>query len=122
MGSEDLGSPRDWNWQFLRHGQERTDDRLLEKIIPATPRYWREGSDHITQGQLAERFSANLALLPTSSGARGTIVLVLVHFFKHKRWGSPSETDDAIQNLTIEDQLFILMQAGMYRRFWTLKY
>ena len=54
------------------------------------------------------------ALLPNVLGARGTIVLVLVHFFKHERWGSPTETDDATQSLTAEDQLFILMQAGMY--------
>ena len=47
-------------------------------------------------------------------GARGTLVLVLVHFFEHGRWGSPAETDDAGQSLPTEDQLFILMQAGMY--------
>ena len=54
------------------------------------------------------RFAVNVL------GARGTIVLVLVHFFKHEHWGSPAETDDATQSLTAEDQLFILMQAGMY--------
>jgi hypothetical protein len=54
------------------------------------------------------RFAANVL------GARGTLVLVLVHFFEHGRWGSPAETDDAGQSLTTEDQLFILMQAGMY--------
>jgi len=54
------------------------------------------------------RFAANVL------GARGTLVLVLVHFFEHGRWGSPAETDDAGQRPTTEDQLFILMQAGMY--------
>jgi predicted ATPase len=54
------------------------------------------------------RFAANVL------GARGTLLLVLVHFFEDGRWGSPAETDDAKQSLTTEDQLFILMQAGMY--------
>jgi serine/threonine protein kinase/predicted ATPase len=47
-------------------------------------------------------------------GARGALLLVLAHFFEDGRWGSPAETDDAKQNLKAEDQLFILMQAGMY--------
>jgi predicted ATPase len=47
-------------------------------------------------------------------GARGALLLVLVHFFEHGRWGSPAQTGDAAQSLTAEDKLFILMQAGMY--------
>ena len=47
-------------------------------------------------------------------GARGTLLLVLAHFFEHGRWGSSSETGDAGQRLTAEDQLFTLMQAGMF--------
>ena len=39
---------------------------------------------------------------------------VLVHFFKHGRWGSLVETDLEGQSFTVEDQLFILMQAGLY--------
>jgi predicted ATPase len=54
------------------------------------------------------RFAANVL------GARGPLLLALVHFFEHGRWGSPAETDDAGQRPTTEDQLFILMQAGMY--------
>jgi hypothetical protein len=54
------------------------------------------------------RFAANIL------GARGALLSVLVHFFKDGHWGSPAETDDATQSLTAEDQLFILMQAGMY--------
>ena len=45
-------------------------------------------------------------------GARGALLLVLVHFFEHARWGSPVETGVAEQSLTAEDQLFILMQAA----------
>jgi predicted ATPase len=37
------------------------------------------------------------------------LLSVLVHFFEHGRWGSPVE-----EGLTAEDQLFILMQAGLY--------
>ena len=47
-------------------------------------------------------------------GARGALLLVLVHFFEHGRWGSPVEKGVEGQSLTGEDQLFILMQAGLY--------
>ena len=47
-------------------------------------------------------------------GARGPLLSVLVHFFEHGRWGSPVETAVEGQSLTAEDQLFILMQAGLY--------
>ena len=38
----------------------------------------------------------------------------LVHFFEDGRWGSLVETAIEGQSLTAEDQLFILMQAGLY--------
>ena len=47
-------------------------------------------------------------------GARGALLSVLVHFFEHGRWGSPVEVSVEGQSLTAEDQLFILMQAGLY--------
>jgi tetratricopeptide (TPR) repeat protein len=47
-------------------------------------------------------------------GARGPLLSVLVHFFKHGRWGSLVETAVEVQSLTAEDQLFILMQAAAY--------
>jgi serine/threonine protein kinase len=53
-------------------------------------------------------FAANIL------GARGALLSILVHFFERGRWGSPAETAVAGQSLTAEDQLFILMQAGMY--------
>jgi serine/threonine protein kinase/predicted ATPase len=43
-------------------------------------------------------------------GARGALLSVLAHFFKQGRWGSIVET----HSLTPEDQLFLLMQAGLY--------
>src|ERR1700756_320030 len=46
-------------------------------------------------------------------GARSALLSVLVHFFEDGHWGSPAETAAAGQSLTAEDQLFILMQAGM---------
>jgi hypothetical protein len=39
---------------------------------------------------------------------------VLVHFFERGRWGSIVETGVEGQSLTAEDQLFILMQTGLY--------
>ena len=47
-------------------------------------------------------------------GARGALLSVLVHFFEHGRWGSLVEMGVEGQSLTAEDQLFILMQAGLY--------
>ena len=47
-------------------------------------------------------------------GARGPLLSVLAHFFEHGRWGTPVETAVEGQSLTAEDQLFILMQAGLY--------
>src|SRR5271166_1656199 len=47
-------------------------------------------------------------------GARGALLLVLVHFFEHGRWGSLVQMGGARQSLTAEDQLFVLMQAGLY--------
>jgi predicted ATPase len=47
-------------------------------------------------------------------GARGALLSVLVHFFEHGRWGSLVQRGAEGQNLTAEDQLFILTQAGLY--------
>jgi hypothetical protein len=47
-------------------------------------------------------------------GARGALLSTLIHFFEHGRWGSPEQLDIEGQVLTAEDQLFILMQAGLY--------
>ena len=42
------------------------------------------------------------------------LLSVLVHFFERGRWGSLVETGVEGQSLNAEDQLFILMQAGLY--------
>jgi hypothetical protein len=47
-------------------------------------------------------------------GARGPLLSVLLHFFKHEQWSSPMEMGVEGQSLTAEDELFILMQAGLY--------
>jgi serine/threonine protein kinase/tetratricopeptide (TPR) repeat protein len=47
-------------------------------------------------------------------GARETLLWVIAHFFEHGRWGSPIETAVEGQSLTADDQLFLLMQAGLY--------
>jgi serine/threonine protein kinase/predicted ATPase/GTPase SAR1 family protein len=53
-------------------------------------------------------FAANIL------GARGALLSVLIHFFEHGRWGSPIDAGVEGQELTVEDQLFILMQARLY--------
>ena len=47
-------------------------------------------------------------------GARGALLSALVHFFESGRWSSPVKVGVEAQRLTAEDQLFILMQAGLY--------
>jgi tetratricopeptide (TPR) repeat protein len=47
-------------------------------------------------------------------GARGALLSALIHFFQNGRWGFPEEVDVEGHGLTAEDQLFILMQAGLY--------
>jgi hypothetical protein len=47
-------------------------------------------------------------------GARGALLSVLIHFFEHGRWGSPAVGGVEGQRLTAEDQLFVLMQAGLH--------
>src|SRR5208282_4436647 len=47
-------------------------------------------------------------------GARGQLLSVLAHFFEHGRWGSLVQMGGMRQSLTAEDQLFVLMQAGLY--------
>jgi hypothetical protein len=47
-------------------------------------------------------------------GATVPLFSVLVHYFEQGRWGSPVGTAIEGQRLSAEDQLFILMQAGLY--------
>jgi predicted ATPase len=42
------------------------------------------------------------------------LLSALVHFFEDGRWGLPVQTAIDGHNLTAEDQLFVLMQAGLY--------
>ena len=46
--------------------------------------------------------------------ARGALLSVLAHFFESGSWGSPFETAAEGESLTVEDQLFVLMQAAQY--------
>jgi hypothetical protein len=47
-------------------------------------------------------------------GAWGALLSALAHFFERGRWGSLVEKGAEGQSLTAEDQLLILMQAGLY--------
>ena len=58
----------------------------------------------------------NAAFAANVLGARGALLSVLVHFFEHGRWDAPVQMGVEGQSLTAEDQLFILMQAGLYLR------
>ena len=47
-------------------------------------------------------------------GARAALLSVLGKFFEPGRWDCPAETVVEGQSLAAEDQLFILLQAGLY--------
>ncbi len=64
---------------------------------------------YIPRIQRGEAFFAAKVL-----GARGALLSVLVHFFEHGRWDATVQMGVEGQSLTAEDQLFILMQAGLY--------
>ena len=46
-------------------------------------------------------------------GARRALLSVLIHFFEDGWWGAPLAKGVRTQTLTPEDQLFILIQAGL---------
>ena len=47
-------------------------------------------------------------------GARGALLSALVQFFEHGSWESRVKIGIGEHSLSAEDQLFILMQAGIY--------
>src|SRR5262249_8604741 len=47
-------------------------------------------------------------------GAKGALLSLLAHFFDHGRWGSLAEPGVEGQSLTVEDKLFLLIQAEQY--------
>ena len=56
----------------------------------------------------------NAYFVANTLGARGALLTALVHFFEDGRWSSPVKGGVEAHRLTAEDQLFILMQAGLY--------
>ena len=57
---------------------------------------------------------ADISFAAKVLGARGALLSGLAHFFEQGRWGSPAQGSVKAQSLTAEDQLFVLMQAGLY--------
>jgi tetratricopeptide (TPR) repeat protein len=47
-------------------------------------------------------------------GARGALLSVLVHFFKHENWELPVEIGVEEQSLSADDQLYILTQTALF--------
>jgi hypothetical protein len=56
----------------------------------------------------------NVSFAANVLGARGALLLVLVHFFEHGRWGTLVKSDIEGQSLSAEDQLYVLMQAALF--------
>jgi predicted ATPase len=57
---------------------------------------------------------ADISFAAKVLGARGALLSALAHFFEQGRWGFPVEMGLEGQTLTAEDQLYILMEAGLY--------
>jgi hypothetical protein len=84
---------------------------FLAVIFGCNAGLFREALDEVYIPRIQRRnvhFAANVL------GATGPLLSVLGQFFERGRWGSLIETDIEGQRLTEEDQLFILMQAGLY--------
>jgi hypothetical protein len=56
----------------------------------------------------------NAAFAAKVLGARGALLSILAHFFEDGRWGSVVQAGIEGQSLTVEDQLCVLTQAGLY--------
>src|SRR5258708_3217142 len=71
-------------------------------------------SEALHQVYLPRIQRGNASFAANVLGARSALLSVLAYFFEQGRWGSLAETDVEGQRLTPEDQLFLLMQAGLY--------
>jgi serine/threonine protein kinase len=86
---------------------------LLAVICACNAGLYREALHevYIPRIQRGQRGDASFAAKVL--GARGALLSVLAHFFEPGRWGSLVETTVDGQNLSAEDQVFVLMQAGL---------
>ncbi|MBV8278226.1 MAG: protein kinase, partial [Verrucomicrobia bacterium] len=109
------------NWRLYEHyralAPERPDAlRAMEPLFLAVACGCQAGRfrDALHEVYLPRIQRDDAAYSAKILGARGALLSVLVHFFEEDRWGSPVRGGVEGQSLTAEDQLFVLMQAGMY--------
>jgi hypothetical protein len=84
---------------------------FLAVICGCNAGYFRESLHEIYIPRIQR---GNIFFAANILGARGALLSILVHFFKHGRWDSPVEMGVDEQSLSEKDQLFIMMQAGLY--------
>jgi len=95
----------------LPNGFREMEPLFLSVICGCNAGLFREALHevYIPRIQRGDAFFAGRVL-----GARGTLLLVLAHFFEHGRWGLLVQTGPEEESLAAEDQVFILMQAALY--------
>ena len=98
---------------------------LTESLTDLRPAEWRTivarlrrarllaGDDPSNPGQLDTQ-RGNTSFAANFLAAREALLAVLVYYFENGRWGSLVSGDVKGAILSAEDQLFILMQAGLY--------
>jgi hypothetical protein len=94
---------RQWQCRFAESSRQESANRAVGLYHKAL------NEVYIPRIQRGDAFFAAKVL-----GARGALLSTLIQFFEHGHWGSPEQVDVEGQALTAEDQLFILMQAGLY--------
>ena len=84
---------------------------LLAVICGCRAGLFREALHEVNVSRI-QRVTASFAA--NVLGARGALLSALLHFFQDESWESPLKTGFGEQSLSAEDQLFILMQVGLY--------
>lgn len=121
LRAEQIEAWRECNRRLYHHYQTlappRPDNfRDMESLFLAVICGCQAGlmRDALHQVYLSRIQRGNASFAANVLGARGALLSVLAHFFEHGRWSSPVATGGEGQSLTVEDELFIRMQAGLY--------
>jgi hypothetical protein len=119
-----MGAWQEGNRRLYEHyrvlAPERPESiRAMEPLFLAVTCGCRAGllRDALHEVYVARIQRGDACFAATVLGAGAALLSVLIHFFDHGRWGSLVDTAVEGQRLTAEDQLFVLMQAGMYLTF-----
>jgi predicted ATPase len=109
------------NRRLYHHYRTLTSDRPdsfreMEPLFLAAINGCQAGffRDVLNQVYIPQIQRGNASFAAKALGARGALLSVLGHFFEDGRWGSLRETTVEGQSLTAEDQVFLLIEAGLH--------